>query len=73
MSRSTLLRVIALLSITLLAYVPAINGGFIWDDDDYVTENPTLGSLSGLKSIWLPSLRILLRLTLRCVSMLSLF
>ncbi|TWU02021.1 tetratricopeptide repeat protein [Neorhodopirellula pilleata] len=43
---------IALLLITLLVYLPAIGGGFIWDDDDYVTENPTLHDLSGLKAIW---------------------
>lgn len=42
-----------LVAITLLAYVPAIQGGFIWDDDDYVTENPTLNSFEGLRDIWL--------------------
>ena len=34
--------------ITLLVYVPAIRGDFIWDDDDYVSENPLLQSASGL-------------------------
>ena len=43
----------ALIVITLVAYLPAIQGGFIWDDDDYVTENPTLHSLDGLRDIWL--------------------
>jgi len=38
---------------TLTAYIPAIQGGFIWDDDSYVTENQTLKSLQGLKQIWL--------------------
>ena len=38
---------------TLCAYFPAIQGGFIWDDDDYVTENQTLRSIEGLKQIWL--------------------
>ncbi|MGD8521089.1 MAG: tetratricopeptide repeat protein [Desulfobacterales bacterium] len=41
-----------LLLITVSAYVPAINGGFIWDDDAYVTENETLRSLDGLYRIW---------------------
>jgi tetratricopeptide (TPR) repeat protein len=36
----------------MAAYVPAINGGFIWDDDAYVTENETLKSLEGLYRIW---------------------
>src|SRR2546423_729346 len=31
----------------------ALRGGFIWDDDDYVTNNPNLRSLSGLSDIWL--------------------
>jgi tetratricopeptide (TPR) repeat protein len=38
--------------ITIVAYVPAMNGGFIWDDDAYVTENETLRSLEGLHRIW---------------------
>ena len=42
-----------ILVVTLVAYVPAIRGGFIWDDDDYVTENETLHTLSGLRDIWL--------------------
>jgi len=41
-----------LLLITLLAYIPAIQGGFVWDDDRYLTENQTLRSLEGLKKIW---------------------
>ena len=39
--------------ITLMAYIPALQGGFIWDDDAYVTENPTLRSVQGLARIWL--------------------
>ena len=39
--------------LTLVAYLPALPGGFIWDDDSYVTENPTLRSLGGLETIWL--------------------
>ncbi len=29
-----------------------MNGGFIWDDDDYVQDNLTLRSLAGLGQIW---------------------
>tara|TARA_R110002049_G_scaffold2750_2_gene21471 strand:+ start:260179 stop:262203 length:2025 start_codon:yes stop_codon:yes gene_type:complete len=35
------------------AYIPAIRGGFIWDDNDYVTSNMTLRDASGLRDIWL--------------------
>jgi Flp pilus assembly protein TadD len=38
---------------TLLAYIPAIGAGYVWDDPRYVTENPALGSLEGLRQIWL--------------------
>ncbi len=41
-----------LLVITVAAYATAIGGGFIWDDDDYVTENVVLRSVDGLRSIW---------------------
>lgn len=37
---------------TLLVYSPAISAGYIWDDDDYVTENPTLVTWGGLIDIW---------------------
>jgi len=35
-----------------LAYLPALRDGFIWDDDAFVTANPTLRDLSGLRRIW---------------------
>lgn len=43
----------ALVAATLLAYVPSIRGGFIWDDDFYVTGNVNLRSAEGLRAIWL--------------------
>ena len=36
---------------TVLAYLPALSGGFIWNDSDYVTA-PALRSLGGLVRIW---------------------
>ena len=36
---------------TCLAYLPAMRGGFIWDDDAHVTR-PELRSLHGLARIW---------------------
>lgn len=35
----------------VLAYLPALNGGFLWDDDGHVTA-PALRSLGGLGRIW---------------------
>ncbi len=37
---------------TLVAYLPALQGGFVWDDDDYVVNNLLLHSLKGLSQIW---------------------
>ncbi|HKQ47074.1 MAG TPA: tetratricopeptide repeat protein [Phycisphaerae bacterium] len=37
---------------TMAAYLPVSRAGFIWDDDDYVTRNPTLRSAEGLRQIW---------------------
>lgn len=41
-----------LAALTFAAYLPAIGGGFVWDDDTFVTHNPTLRSLAGLRAIW---------------------
>jgi tetratricopeptide (TPR) repeat protein len=43
---------IAFFAFCLIAYLPAIRAGFIWDDDDYVTDNNALRSLDGLRQIW---------------------
>jgi Flp pilus assembly protein TadD len=40
-----------LLGATLLAYWPALNAGFVWNDKDYVTA-PALRTLHGLWRIW---------------------
>lgn len=42
---------VALLAVVLLAYAPAIGGGFLWDDDAHVTR-PELRSWAGLARIW---------------------
>jgi protein O-mannosyl-transferase len=42
-----------ILLLTLAAYLPVLQAGYIWDDDDYVTENPALADASGLRHIWL--------------------
>jgi len=43
----------ALFLLPLLAYLPALRAGFIWDDDLWVTGNPSLRTLAGLGQIWL--------------------
>ena len=41
-----------LLVVTMLVYQPALHGGFVWDDDYYVTKNPLLTTPDGLRRIW---------------------
>ncbi len=43
---------VALFLLAVLVYLPAMQGGFLWDDDDYVSENETLRSVEGLARIW---------------------
>jgi protein O-mannosyl-transferase len=38
--------------VTVIAYLPALRSGFIWDDDLLVTGNNLLKSASGLHKIW---------------------
>ena len=45
------LALLALASV-VLAFLPALQAGFIWNDHTYITENPTLDGLSGLRRIW---------------------
>lgn len=40
-----------LVALLLFAYLPALQGGFLWDDDAHVTR-PELQSFSGLARIW---------------------
>ena len=42
---------VALFVVTLLAYLPALQGGFIWNDSEYVTA-PELRSVEGFWRIW---------------------
>ena len=41
-----------LAAITIFAYRPAWNGGFLWDDDDYIIKNDLLTASDGLQRIW---------------------
>ena len=42
----------ALLALTIVVYWPVKQAGFIWDDDDHLTENPAMTSTEGLARIW---------------------
>jgi protein O-mannosyl-transferase len=41
-----------LAAVTIFAYRPAWNGGFLWDDDVYITNNELLTAPDGLRRIW---------------------
>ncbi len=41
-----------LAAVTIFMYQPAWNGGFLWDDDAYVTNNELLTAPNGLRRIW---------------------
>jgi len=43
----------AIVLITALAYLPIFRGGFIWDDETWITDNRLLRTLGGLRAIWL--------------------
>jgi tetratricopeptide (TPR) repeat protein len=35
-----------------VAFAPALEGGFVWDDDFYLTDNPSITADGGLADIW---------------------
>src|SRR5262245_27131305 len=39
-------------SVCLLVYAPSLRGGFLWDDDAYISQNKDLTSAQGLYNIW---------------------
>src|SRR2546421_7913154 len=41
-----------LAAVTIFAYRPAWNGGFLWGDDVYITNNELLTAPDGLRRIW---------------------
>jgi protein O-mannosyl-transferase len=45
-------KIAALIAIVILTYLPSFGNQFIWDDNDYVTDNTTLKSIGGLRDIW---------------------
>ena len=51
-SQRIVLSVLALALVTTFSYAPAFRGGFIWDDDDHLTQNPAVAASGGLRLIW---------------------
>src|SRR6201984_968388 len=51
-SRRACIFALILAAVTIFAYRPAWNGGFLWDDDDYITHNELLTAPDGLRRIW---------------------
>ncbi|MGN6369908.1 MAG: tetratricopeptide repeat protein [Phycisphaerae bacterium] len=43
---------VAIVLLSVLAYLPALRAGFIWDDDVHVTQNYNLRTAEGLWRIW---------------------
>jgi len=41
-----------LVLITVVVYLPSVDGGFIWDDRDNISENATKKNLDGLRRTW---------------------
>ena len=46
------LHALALLAGTLAVYLPALTGGYLWDDQLFVRDNVALRSLAGLVDLW---------------------
>jgi protein O-mannosyl-transferase len=44
--------IVLLALLVMVTYSAAMKAGFIWDDDDYITNNQTLRSFDGLRRIW---------------------
>ena len=43
---------LAILALTAVAYLPVLDAGFVWDDNDWLTENPAVVGDEGFLAIW---------------------
>jgi len=50
--RGVFIFALVLAAVTIFAYRPAWNGGLLWDDDVYITNNELLTAPDGLRRIW---------------------
>jgi tetratricopeptide (TPR) repeat protein len=46
------LKTAIILLATLAVYAPVLRGGFLWDDDKFLTQNPMIASPDGLYRLW---------------------
>ncbi len=51
-SAAPFLLALALVVLTFVAHWPALGASFVWDDDVYLTQNPSLRDAAGLRDIW---------------------
>ena len=52
-SRARVAGVVLIILFTVLAYLPALSGKFVWDDDSWTTViSPLLRDFAGLRAIW---------------------
>jgi protein O-mannosyl-transferase len=49
---STFAKAALLIGITVIVYIPALRGGFVWDDDSMLTGNPLIHAADGLHRFW---------------------
>ncbi len=46
------IKIALIILMTLAAYIPAMKGGYIWDDDAYIINNRHIRTIEGLRQIW---------------------
>jgi protein O-mannosyl-transferase len=49
---SSAVKIAVLFLLTFAAYIPAMRGGFIWDDDKLLFDSPIIKAADGLQRIW---------------------
>jgi hypothetical protein len=50
--KSTGARAALIIVLTVVAYFPAMGGGFMWDDAPLIIENPMVKASDGLRRFW---------------------
>ena len=51
LNKKSIISLLLILAVTCIAYIPALTGSFVWDDNAYITK-PELRTVSGLYRIW---------------------